>query len=365
MISPVAGLFSASFEQARARFCAAASAAGAWLHVYQHPRLRDTAGLPLGTDVAVLGDVDATRALVIVSGTHGVEGFFGSAAQLVMLRELAGALPPGLRLVLVHAINPWGFAERSRTTEHGVDLNRNFIEWREPPPANAPYRELHALLRADTPEPRAEDVQGLQAWIERHGQAAYFDAVSRGQYEFPDGAMYGGSRPEWSNQTLRRIVADHLRGVERAGVIDWHTGLGAFATPAFLCFDPAGSPAWRAAADWWGESAVAGDGAFGGAARPRYAGLLYDGLRRWLAPAQVAGAVIEFGTRPYEEMLDAMRLDRVLRSGSALPDAVRARMGAQVFEAFCPADDAWRRAVASRALEVQRQAMEGVARWKD
>ena len=44
-------------------------------------------------------------------------------------------------MLLVHAINPHGFAWLRRTTEEGVDLNRNCVGF-APPPANHAYAEL-------------------------------------------------------------------------------------------------------------------------------------------------------------------------------------------------------------------------------
>ncbi len=49
------------------------------------------------------------------SGLHGVEGYFGSAVQLAWLHGVrAGCIriPSGTAVVLVHAVNPHGFAWR-------------------------------------------------------------------------------------------------------------------------------------------------------------------------------------------------------------------------------------------------------------
>lgn len=66
------------FAALRERFLAAARTAGATLTEYPHPST-DPDGGPLATDVARLGPADAANLLAIVSGTHGVEGPFGSA----------------------------------------------------------------------------------------------------------------------------------------------------------------------------------------------------------------------------------------------------------------------------------------------
>ena len=65
----------------------------------------------------------------ISSGIHGVEGFFGSAVQLAFLDSLPPNWqpPPGTKFILLHALNPFGFAWRRRFNEENVDLNRNFL----------------------------------------------------------------------------------------------------------------------------------------------------------------------------------------------------------------------------------------------
>ena len=79
-------------------------------------------------DFAVGGPADAESALVVISGTHGPEGYTGSACQLGFLEssDLRNLFSTH-RVVLVHAHNPFGFAWMRRTTEGNVDLNRNYV----------------------------------------------------------------------------------------------------------------------------------------------------------------------------------------------------------------------------------------------
>src|SRR3546814_19061552 len=64
-------------------------------------------GKPLYMDVAWVGPDDADVVLLSLSGTHGAEGFNGSAAQVHWL-NLHGAepLPKGVAMLFVHAVNP-------------------------------------------------------------------------------------------------------------------------------------------------------------------------------------------------------------------------------------------------------------------
>ncbi len=104
-----------------------------------------------------------TSALVVSSGVHGVEGFFGSAVQLAFLEKLPPDWrpPEGAAVVLIHALNPFGFAWQRRFNEENVDLNRNFLlaeqtycrrpaaERRLPPGAQAGAVAVRVSKRAD------------------------------------------------------------------------------------------------------------------------------------------------------------------------------------------------------------------------
>ena len=70
----------------------------------------------------------------------GVEGFAGSAIQIQFLKERIGGpeLPRSFGVLLIHALNPYGFAHLRRANECNVDLNRNFVDFAQPLPEN-PY----------------------------------------------------------------------------------------------------------------------------------------------------------------------------------------------------------------------------------
>jgi len=128
--------FSLDYQTARAKFLAAARDAGAALEAILHPE-RGPDGGDLATDVALIGSREAESVLVMISATHGVEGFCGSGAQVDWLRrEEYRALPGGTAVLMVHAINPYGFAWLRRVTNENVDLNRNWIDFDAPRPQN-------------------------------------------------------------------------------------------------------------------------------------------------------------------------------------------------------------------------------------
>src|SRR5205807_10591933 len=77
---------------------------------------------------------------------HGVEGFGGAGCQVgFLIDRLYEALPSSGCALLVHALNPHGFAWLRRVNEDNVDLNRNFIDFSQPP-SSAAYEPLHDWL---------------------------------------------------------------------------------------------------------------------------------------------------------------------------------------------------------------------------
>src|SRR5581483_7138224 len=129
--------------------------------------------------------------------------------------------------LLIHAVNPYGFAWCRRANEHNVDLNRNALD-RFPGPPNPAYRHLDAWLNPASP-PHAPDlfwIYGVAALL-RHGFNALQQAIVGGQYEFPRSLFYGGERREASIAIVERIITQDLfRSAERVLAIDLHTGLG-------------------------------------------------------------------------------------------------------------------------------------------
>jgi hypothetical protein len=69
--------------------------------------------------------------LILSSGIHGIEGFTGSAVQLMVMEEiLAPERLDSTGIFLIHGMNPFGFKYLRRFTENDVDLNRRFSQSR-------------------------------------------------------------------------------------------------------------------------------------------------------------------------------------------------------------------------------------------
>jgi len=347
-------VFSESYAEAREKFL---DAAGDRVAHYAHPEKG------LFMDVAVLGDPAARDIFAVGCGTHGIEGYSGSAALTNWLRSGAATrVAPGTAVVLFHAHNPWGFAHRTRVTEENVDLNRNFIDFARPLPSNPGYAELHPII---TPQRWDEATlagvfERLAAYRARVGEQAFSDAFNGGQYSHPDGIYYGGARPQWSNGAFRAAAKEHLGTARRVAFIDLHTGIGPRYEHVYLSFAAPGSPSYERARACWGERAVNRAGVTHKALAV-YSGLLIDALVEAVPQAEATTLVIEFGTLPREGVQRASLLQRWLRfEGPNHPERVPA-LQRDYDEAFYPSEPRWRQAVLEQSLDFLDRGARGLS----
>ena len=309
----------APYADARQALLAAAEAAGATLSSHAHPSPGPDCEA-LATDVARFGAPvgDAERVVLLLSGTHGVEGHAGSGLQrnLVASGRL-DRLPPGLAVVLVHAVNPYGMAWTRRVDHENVDVNRNFVDPGDLP-ANDLYDEVDHLLNPTEPELDLSDtsfVGGLMEFMGRVGELTAFRTLNGGQYTHPQGVQFGGQGPTWSRRTLEAIWDEQLAGARRAVNLDVHTGLGP--TGGLTVFQTADEDevAAELGRRWYPQQMWRADRTNHD---PIDHGLLGPGFDAWAAsrgdaaPAETATFVVEFGTLDVIKGVTAFRADNWL-----------------------------------------------------
>ncbi|MEW6268411.1 MAG: M14 family metallopeptidase [Thermodesulfobacteriota bacterium] len=353
--------FAASYAEARECFLGACAAAGARVVSHAHP-LAGPDGGPLFLDEARLGADDAPRVLFVASGTHGIEGFCGSAIQTRLLRDGAFARPPeGCAVVLVHAVNPWGFAWLRRVNEDNVDVNRNFLDHDAAHPENADYDALHDVLNPASVEPDvlARGWPALQEFEREHGWTAAYRAMSGGQYRHPRGIQYGGVRPVWSNRVLRDVWARNAGRARLAAFVDLHSGLGPCGVGLLFQTAPADGVAARLAAGWWPDVARSEPAA--GTDAALVSGLIGPAFVAALPRAAAVGVVLEFGTRPMAEVGLAVQADNWLTWHGARDSLQGRDIERRMRDAFLIDDDEWKEKVCARAREVTDQALAGMA----
>lgn len=341
----------------RAEFLEAAQAAGAEIAEYRHPQ-PGPQGEAVATDVALIGSRAATKLLIVNSGTHGVEGAYGAAAQVAwMRRHTPWHLPENVAILMIHLINPWGAAWSRRVNEDNVDLNRNFIDWSRPLPENPGYGALHPALsfaRIDGPDRTRADAAYAQAKQRAGGYAGLAATIEAGQYTHPDGLFYGGARAVWSNLTLNRILSDFAAAAEDAVVFDLHTGAGPYGYPALLsvAVDAHAGLDWGKALFGPAMSVVltgAGMTTDTGIAATA-TGYVSDAVRKAMPQARVLPLVIECGTLPGEQVNDAVRADNWLHLHGDVASAQGQQIKDRLRHAFVPADPEWQTQVLAVSL---------------
>jgi hypothetical protein len=354
------GYFPGSFAAGRSRFRDAASDAGAILASYVNPE-RGPDGEALSTEAAWLGPKDASRLLFVQSGTHGAEGFCGSGIETGWLQSgVFTRLPPDTAVLLVHAINPYGFAWVRRVNEDNIDLNRNFVDHAKSGPDNPGYRELRDVICPAewSAESEARNREQMLAYAGQHGAMALQAAITQGQYIDDAGVFYGGTQASWSNQTMRAILKPHSDHVRKVAFIDLHTGLGPYGYGEIISNHLGSDAGGKRVRDWFGAEATATDD--GTSTSAVISGDTHIGLAESLPRAEATGITLEYGTLPLEDMLNAVRADNWVHIHGDLDNAQGKAIKAQIRAAFYPDKDDWKKIVFDRAVDVAERAMRGL-----
>lgn len=337
-----------SYAKARQAFLGDAAALSAKMQSF--PVGAPAAGLFV--DTALIGARHAPNVLVVVCGVHGVEGYAGSACMNYLMRHYdAASIAPDTAVLLVHALNPWGFAHDSRATEHNVDLNRNFIDFDAPPPANAAYARLHpALCEHFRPGIAGlpNEVKLFALALGAGGQRRLRDGITAGQYAHPRGLFYGGVARAENRAILEDILDMHLPHAKQVRLIDIHTGLGRFGAGHLLSHRARDDTRFIELNGWLdGQLAPL---PCGSALSPAISGTLPAFVEARLG-AECHALTLAFGVTTPLRALYALRLDNWLRGarlrGAIRPDIER-HVRRQMRGAFLSPHPVWERSILLR-----------------
>jgi hypothetical protein len=352
--------FSPDYRTSRARFRSSAAARGACRESFPISASRpDGTPLDLTIDATILGLERSRRVVLVTSGLHGVEGFFGSAVQFALLDEAwRGWQPPaGAAVILLHALCPFGFDQLRRANEDNIDLNRNFLrpgeEYAGRPPG---YAGLDPLLNPTHP-PRRWDLFLPRLWLAgmMRGPQAVRQAIAAGQYEYPRGLFFGGRAPSATMRTLAENVPHWLGHAERIVHIDFHTGLGRWATYKLLTENTEGSPRVGWLRERFGatvESVQTGTTAYS----------TRGGIDHWLealfADRECYSVCAEFGTYGPMTVLAALRSENMAHHWGQTAAKTVSAVKQRLCEVFAPASQSWRRQVVAQGVEIVRRAID-------
>jgi hypothetical protein len=258
----VSDCFALDPETARRQFLVACRRAGVTATPYFAPRADASPPQPI-VEVVRFGDPEAKGVLALTGGSWKDEGLCASGVQTAMLYDRIGEdLPPGVGLVLVHAIAPEGLSG------------------------------LEARSRAGSGQPKRQWTQRVLAAAE----SRFARYISEGDE--------AGSRGErkgipWQAQLLCRIADSFFGKAHRVALLDIRTGPGNYGdAEIFAC--SSGDEAIRRAAHLFGTTNLSGGPETGG-----YPGEIAYGLMAALERTNLAAAVLEFGTYSMRSILAA------------------------------------------------------------
>ncbi|MGB3066901.1 MAG: M14 family metallopeptidase [Ottowia sp.] len=360
--STVSQHFAGTYAEARRKFLDAAGTLGAVIETFELPGYLGAQGETLATDIAYLGARTARRLLILSSATHGPEGFCGSGCQIATLHDadlLQRLERASIAMLMIHAVNPYGFSHLQRTNQDNVDLNRNHIDFSAGLPRNEGYPALDPLIIPATWPATAEDDQALAAYVDRHGLPAYHSTLSRGQYSNSGGMFFGGFRPTWNNLTVRRILRAHASEATHIGWIDLHTGLGPNGHGEKIYAGQMRPADLARARAWWGSDVFAPFE--GNSESPVVSGPVACTLYDECPQAASALMALEFGTLPFMEMIERLRASHWLIRHPDAPAVQQQQIRQQVRDAFYCDNDAWKGAIWGQTRVALLQALTGLA----
>lgn len=306
------------------------------------------------------------RLLIIVTGIHGVEGYAGSALTRLLLSELLQRTDSARTgILLVHALNPYGFAHGLRVNRNNVDLNRNCAlpgqalfatdcsAYQRLAPILAPKRPVRSGAVA-----RSQFVLQLLAARARHGETTVRMASLGGQYVDAQGVFWGGDvvQPEirWFQQLYTRVCPQYREVL----LVDMHTGYGERGE-AYALFGRADSPSVAACTELGVQDAAGHTRTY--EVHGDLVGYCYQTAKQ-LAPRGVwNGVALEIGTHGLSTSqqisdLYTVVLENQLRHHLARDKHLAPRIRLAFRELFNPSAPEWR----ARALRAGRHAAENL-----
>jgi hypothetical protein len=348
--------FSPDYITARRKFRAAALSLG--FHNIKYPinQISPT-GEELTIDVACSNTLNSGRTIVISSGLHGVEGFLESAIQLALLEKYRNmASFSGAKLILIHALNPYGFAWLRRWNEDNIDLNRNFLlseEVFEGSPKD--YPKFDSFLNPTSPPSRLDAYMLKAVWlISRYGLTSLINTLPVGQYDFPKGLFFGGHASSKTQDILSQNLPEWIGNASEVIHIDFHTGLGRSGTYKLLLSPSTTTESCARLSHRFGSFNIE---PFGSAV------VSYEirgGLGPWcqalLPKCRYDLLTAEFGTYSFVQVLKALRDEN--RSNWWGDQSKRYDWTKnQLVEMFAPKSQAWREQCLAQGLSICRQAL--------
>lgn len=179
--------------------------------------------------------VTPKKLLILISGVHGSESYAGSAIQEMFLQEILPTLDlANTGIFLVHSLNPYGFKNHSRLTEHKVNLNRNCSSNERM--FSIRNRECLELCKRFIPAEPVNSTKSflLQNMTQENNKVSFQEVTldqfvkttCMGQFETPEALEFGGFQPEPQIRDLTAKLQELMPAYSDVVALDLHTGLG-------------------------------------------------------------------------------------------------------------------------------------------
>lgn len=326
----------------------------------------------LSVDTALFSRHGNKKLLVLISGVHGAEAYAGAAVQeLAASRHLEGLNRAGIDVLMIHALNPFGFKNNRRVTENNINLNRNFTDDGEIFKIhNSSYSRLVDILEPKGPVQNVGRASWSNAWaLAKRYIADGFNskdlivAIGQGQYDSEKGLEFGGRRVEPNIEIFKTIYALYTPMYDRVLTLDLHTGLGEEQTLHLMSpkdpGDRAEAEARRIFAfDPLKDKIVFTDGNASGFYQPH--GCSLDFIKNLLTPDQAEksmGLALEFGTLGGSMAAKVSTINRLILENQGFwngyaSEAVQAQVEADFLELFRPSDLKWQKQVLEKSSKI-------------
>ena len=357
--------FSATVTEADSKFERACQEHGLEPHFFNHPQTGPN-GEALKLGVCQLGPADAVNRLLVISATHGIEGYAGAGIQTGWLHQFGGTKLPGeTSLVMVHLLNPWGVAWNRRENEDNVDVFRNVLYCDHPSEPDPLFDRADDALDLENWDTRDPDTwqEKTAALVAEHGIERLIAAIRRGQHHRPNSMTWHGNGPTWSKYRLDDVVEQYLQGAKRIAVIDIHTGFGEYGQGMVMSYDPPGSEKYDRVSRWFsGDIFTPGSDAN---IPDHLVHLPFEWIEQKVVGAKVTAEILEFGTFDPAEIGEIFNANHHFHMFGD-PLSTEGLEWGKKYRRYCyPEEDDWNEMVWQRGREVIETTLAGLSDWGD
>jgi hypothetical protein len=270
-------------------------------------------------------------------------------------------------VLLIHAMNPYGFEYGRRVTGNNVDMNRNCDD--SPglfAHANPGYSQLYDFINPDKPASPGSCanrffVERAIVKILKATMPVLRQAVLQGQYQYPEGLYFGGKTFEPQLVALKPILLKVASQFDKIVHIDLHTGYGArgrmhlFPNPATNEAVKTGTTELFAGYTIdWGDSkdfyTITGD---------------FSGLIGKMLPGKlVIPMTLEFGTMDSQTTMGSLRsIQNMILENQGFHHGYKnsrseRKIKGWLLEMYAPQSPVWRTQVMQQSDAVMKQVME-------